>query len=98
MRRRDFLGLLPLGIVRATSVERPFPFTALDHIEFTVSNVLRSRDFYGRVFGYDVMKNKRTQRRYVRLGESYLAFEPNTTVRVDHFSAGIAGFDVDRLH
>ena len=98
MRRRDFLGLLPLGVLHAGPSDIPFPFTCLDHIEFTVSDVLRSRDFYGRVFGYDVMKNNRTQRRYVRLGESYLAFEPNTVVRVDHFSAGIAGFDVNKLH
>jgi len=99
LRRREFLGFVPLGFLRAATTNPvPFPYTGLDHIEFTVSDVLRSRDFYGRVFGYDVMKNTRTQRRYVKVGESYLAFEPNTNVKVDHVSAGIAGFDVNKLH
>ena len=98
MKRRDFLSLLPLGAWSARAADAPFHFTNLDHIEFTVADVFRARDFYGRAFGYNVMKNNRTQRRYVQIGDAYVAFEPNVDVRVDHFSAGISGFDVNRLH
>src|SRR5262249_6211296 len=54
--------------------------------------------FYSRVFGNAVMKNNRTTRRYVKLGAAYLAVDTGPQIRVDHFCAGLPGFDVAAMH
>ena len=95
--RREFIGALALG-AGARAADAPFRFTRIDHVEFTVADVARSRDFYARLFGNAVLKNNRTERRYIQMGASYFAFEPSQNVRVDHISAGIAGYDVNALH
>jgi catechol 2,3-dioxygenase-like lactoylglutathione lyase family enzyme len=44
-----------------------------------------------------VLKNNKTTRRYVKLGPSYIAMDKGQ-VHVDHFCAGIPGFDVASVH
>jgi len=81
----------------AVAADSALRFTALDHVEFLVSDVEKSAAFYARVFGNAVLKNNKTTRRYIKLGPSYIAMD-NGQVHVDHFCAGIPGFDVASVH
>ena len=102
--RREALGLLGAGMlpVREGGAQAPeLEFSALDHIEFYVSNVEKSRDFFVRTFGNTLLKN-RTTKRYLKLGSTYMAFEPprgnDTTIKVDHVSLAIKRLDMPKLH
>jgi len=99
--RREALGVLGMGAVAARRAmgadNSALRFTALDHVEFLVSDVEKSAAFYAGVFGNTVLKNNKTTRRYVKIGASYLAMDKGE-VHVDHFCAGIAGFDVASVH
>jgi catechol 2,3-dioxygenase-like lactoylglutathione lyase family enzyme len=100
MRRRELLGILgasAFALRRAAAADAALHFTALDHVEFLVSDVEKSAAFYARVFGNTVLKNNKTTRRYVKLGPSYIAMDKGQ-VRVDHFCAGIPKFDVASVH
>jgi catechol 2,3-dioxygenase-like lactoylglutathione lyase family enzyme len=102
--RRELLGvfaatLLPKGFVFAVQAEE-LQFAGLDRVEFYASNVEKSRDFFVNVFG-STLKN-RNGKRYVKLGSSYIAFEPPRgnagQVRVDHFSISIKHLEMPKLH
>lgn len=82
----------------AAAPEPALHFGGLDHLEFTVSDVAKSIAFYTRVFGNTVLKNNRTTRRYLQLGPCYLAMEQAQEIHVDHFCAGIEGFQIAGLH
>jgi catechol 2,3-dioxygenase-like lactoylglutathione lyase family enzyme len=101
MRRREMICMLGAGAIagrRTMAADAaPLRFTALDHVEFLVSDVEKSAAFYARVFGNTVLKNNKTTRRYVKIGASYLAMDKGE-VHVDHFCAGIPGFDVAGVH
>jgi len=104
MNRRDLLGIFGAGVLavgRPRVQDRlPLPaFSGLDHIEFYVSNVEKSRDFFVRVFG-NTLRN-RNAKRYLKLGATYMAFElprGNGEIRVDHTSVAIKGLDMPKLH
>lgn len=91
------LGLLLLGGNGAAAQTGP-RYAALDHIEFFVTDLDRALTFYSRVFGNEVWKNRQTERRYLRLGNSYLALEQRATPSIDHVCLGIEGFDIDAVH
>lgn len=98
MGRREMLALLGAGAI-AAAAEQPFRFTALDHIEISVPDSAKSAALYARVFGSPVWKNNTTQRRYVMLGRGYVAIEQGRQpFGVDHFSAGIDGFQIADMH
>jgi catechol 2,3-dioxygenase-like lactoylglutathione lyase family enzyme len=104
MNRRDLLGFLGAGMlaVRPTVAEDQLPlpaFSALDHIEFYVSNVEKSRDFFVRIFGNTL--RSRNNKRYLKLGSTYMAFEQpraNGEIKVDHTSVAIKGLEMPKLH
>jgi catechol 2,3-dioxygenase-like lactoylglutathione lyase family enzyme len=100
--RRKALGLLGAGAVaagRLSAADQPLHFTALDHVEISEPNSSLSAAFYSKVFGGQIWKNNQTQRRYVLLGPCYIAIERGREpFGVDHFSAGIEGFDIAGLH
>lgn len=73
-------------------------FSSFDHIEFTVSNIERSRDFYVRLFGGRLTKNNNVPKRYLQLGTAFLAIQPEEDILLQHFCAGITDFSIDRLH
>ena len=100
MNRRQATAALVAGAFTARAADQPFSFTSLDHIEFFASNVEKSIAFYGNVFGNTVLKNNKTTRRYLRLGSSYIAIENagSAGLRVDHFCAGIKGFQITGVH
>jgi catechol 2,3-dioxygenase-like lactoylglutathione lyase family enzyme len=96
--RRTMLGLLGAA-AGAYGADAKLAFTGLDHLEFWATDVEKSRDFYARIFGNTVMKNKTTTRRYIKLGASYLAIDRGQEAgRVDHFCAGIPNFSIEAVH
>ena len=108
--RRAALGLLGAGAFaggfaarRAAAADPGLHFTGLDHVEFTVSDVEKSLAFYVQIFGNTVMKNKQTTRRYLKLGGCYIAMDKAQNnqadaIRVDHYCAGIEGFNICLLY
>ena len=75
------------GILRAVRV---------DHVALEVGNLDKELAFYRRLFGNDVLKNKTTPRRYLRLGPCYLAIAPAASgqmPRIDHFAVAIEKYD-----
>jgi catechol 2,3-dioxygenase-like lactoylglutathione lyase family enzyme len=100
MNRRQAAAALLAGAFSARAAEQPFAFTSLDHVEFFASDVQKAVAFYARVFGNTVLKNNRTTRRYLKLGSSYIAIENagETGLRIDHFCAGIKGFQISGVH
>jgi catechol 2,3-dioxygenase-like lactoylglutathione lyase family enzyme len=104
MNRRELLGLFGAGVLAVppplAQDQLPLPaFSALDHIEFYVSNVEKSRDFFVRVFGNTL--RSRNNKRYLKLGSTYMAFEQpraNGEIRVDHISVAIKQLDMPKLH
>src|SRR5438105_10660555 len=103
MNRRELLGLAGAGVfaIRQPRVQDQAPeFSALDHIEFYVSDVEKSRDFFVRVFGNTLLS--RNNKRYLKLGASYMAFEQprgaNGEIKVDHVSVSIKSLEMQKLH
>jgi catechol 2,3-dioxygenase-like lactoylglutathione lyase family enzyme len=86
------------AVRRALGADPGLHFTGLDHVEFTVSDVEKSLAFYVRIFGNTVMKNKQTTRRYLKLGGCYIAMDKTQDIRVDHYCAGIEGFNIASVH
>jgi catechol 2,3-dioxygenase-like lactoylglutathione lyase family enzyme len=73
-------------------------YAAIDHIEFFVTDLERSLHFYTRLFGNDLWKNNQTERRYLMLGNSYMALEQREAAKVDHVCFGINNFDIAAVH
>lgn len=93
--------LAVLGVASAVpgTAQSPLKFRGLDHIEFTVADVERSVAFYAQLFGgADVMKNRTTTRRYIKLGSSYMAIDRADAPRIDHACIGIENFDITAVH
>jgi catechol 2,3-dioxygenase-like lactoylglutathione lyase family enzyme len=100
--RRTTLAMLATSPWAAQKLlaDAAFTFTALDHVEFFASDVVKSVAFYAQVFGNAVLKNNKTTRRYVKLGSAYIAIETagQAGIRVDHVCAGIPDFKVADAH
>ena len=99
--RREAMRVLGVGAIaaRVRAADVPFRFTKLDHIETNAPNALKTAEFYARTFGGPIWKNKKTERRYVRLGPCYLAIENGREpYGVDHFSVGIADYQIAEIH
>ena len=84
----------------ALSDDAPFLFRSLDHLALNVDDTERSVQFYTRVFGNTVMKEKTNPRHYVKLGPNYVAMAPGgpgqPSQTINHFGLGIANFDIAR--
>jgi catechol 2,3-dioxygenase-like lactoylglutathione lyase family enzyme len=91
----SFAGLAARRVRAAQEAPR---FTAIDHVEFNVSDVEKSVAFYARIFGNTILKNNRTTRRYLKLGPAFIAMDRGQEIHVDHFCAGIPDFRIDELH
>jgi len=103
--RREALSAIGIGMFAAA---RPFAqdtrpeFDAVDHVEFYVSEVERTRDFFAAVFGNTLLANRSAAKRYVKVGSSYLAFEKPRTAGgplvTDHVSVAIRNIDMALVH
>ncbi|HLI86128.1 MAG TPA: VOC family protein [Bryobacteraceae bacterium] len=99
--RRHALGMLGFAGLAARALPaavRAPRFTAIDHVEFNVSDPEKSIAFYARVFGNTVLKNNRTTRRYLKLGPAFIAMDRGSQIHVDHFCPGIPDFQIADLH
>jgi len=101
--RREALVLFGTGAYIArravAAPEETLHPAQIDHIEFWVSNAEKSAAFYARIFGYSLLKNNKTERRYLKIGSAFLAMDQGQqSLRVDHFCAGISGFQVANMH
>lgn len=92
-------ALLSLGLGALPLRAQPAPdYVAIDHVEFFVTDLERSLDFYTELFGSELWKNNQTPRRYLMLGNSYLALEQRDSAHVDHMCFGIEDFDIAGVH
>jgi catechol 2,3-dioxygenase-like lactoylglutathione lyase family enzyme len=98
--RREALATLTGGTLAtrtALSADAPFRFGALDHLALAVDDTEKSVQFYTRVFGNTVLKEKTNPRHYVKLGPNYVAMAPpgqgQASQAINHFCPGIVNFD-----
>lgn len=103
--RREALSAFCAGMflaARPSAQEAPLEFDAVDHVEFYVSQVERTKDFLASVFGNTVLKNASASKSYVKIGSAYLAFErPRTAgapLTTDHVSVAIRNIEMARVH
>ena len=102
--RRELLAMLATGAsaVKAfADSDASLQLAGLDHVAIAVTDVDRSVAFYSRIFGNTVLKDKRSTRRYLKLGPCYVAIAPpaqgQPAHRVDHICAGVQGFQMDAV-
>ena len=103
--RREALSAIGIGMFAAA---RPFAqdtrpeFDAVDHVEFYVSQVERTRNFFAAVFGSTLLRNASAAKSYLKVGSAYLAFErPRTAggpLVTDHVSLAIRNIEMARVH
>lgn len=99
--RREILATLTaasLATRTASSADAPSQFGGLDHLALAVDDTEKSVEFYTRIFGNTVLKEKTNSRHYVKLGPNYVAMAPpgqDQAARVvNHFCPGILNFDL----
>ncbi|MEO5925557.1 MAG: VOC family protein [Bryobacteraceae bacterium] len=99
MTRRHLLAVMGAAAAQRASAQTALKFRGLDHIEFTVTDVEKSTNFYAQLFGgADVMKNRTTTRRYIKLGASYMAIDRADAPKIDHVCLGVENFNIDEVH
>ena len=103
--RREALSAIAIGMVaavRSYAQEAPLEFDAVDHVEFYVSQVERTRNFFASVFGGTLLRNASASKSYLKVGSAYLAFErPRTAdgpLVTDHVSVAIRNIEMARVH
>ena len=97
--RREAIGMIAAARVLTAAAPETLRFTKFDHVETNAPDAAKSAAFYARAFGGPIWKNNKTPRRYVKLGLCYLAIEQGREpLGVDHFSAGIEGFQIADAH
>jgi catechol 2,3-dioxygenase-like lactoylglutathione lyase family enzyme len=96
------IGSSVFAAARAGAQDAPLDLEGIDHVEFYVSQVDRTRDFFAAVFGNTLLKNVSASKSYLRLGSSYVAFErPRTAggpLVTDHVSIAIRNIEMPRVH
>jgi catechol 2,3-dioxygenase-like lactoylglutathione lyase family enzyme len=98
---RKCLPILLLVCALPLRAQQAPDYAGIDHVEFFVADLERALAFYTKVFGNELWKNNRTERRYLQLGQSYLALEQHgagEAARVDHICYGIEDFAIDAAH
>ena len=103
--RREALYAIGAGMfsaARPSAQAASLELDAVDHVEFYVSQVERTRDFFATVFGNTLLKNASAAKSYVKIGSAYLAFErPRTAggpLVTDHVSVAIRNIEMARVH
>lgn len=96
--RREILALLG-----AAASSRGWADTALlhptriDHVSLAVKDIGPAMMFYRTLFGNEVMKDNKTDRRFMRIGPCYLSIAPaaaGQAIRIDHLCAGVANVEM----
>ncbi len=94
-RRKLIAGLALLARAHGTAAASGFQAVGINHVSLQVSDLDRSRDFYTKVFGLQVLGTDPTGN--VRLGQpnrNFLVLRAGSpSGRIDHFGFGIENFD-----
>jgi catechol 2,3-dioxygenase-like lactoylglutathione lyase family enzyme len=103
--RRQAIYTIGAGVfaaARPAAQAATLDFDAVDHVEFYVSEVERTRNFFAALFGNTVLKNASASKSYVRIGSAYLAFErpriAGGPLITDHVSVAIRNIEMARVH
>ena len=103
--RREAICAIGSGVIaaaHASAQEPPLEYAAIDHIEFYVSEVERTREFFAAAFGGTLLRNVSAFKSYLKLGAAYMAFErPRTAggpLITDHVSVSIRNMEMPRVH
>ena len=95
--RRNALAMLGAAAVpQARAEEGLLRVNRVDHVALAVGDMDKAMIFYRRLFGNEVLKDKKTPRRYQRLGPCYMAIAPAAAGEakcIDHFGLGVENFD-----
>ena len=92
-----------LALLGAGAASRAWADTALlhptriDHVSLAVEDIGQAMIFYRTMFGNEVMKDKKTDRRFLRIGPCYLSIAPaaaGQAVRIDHICAGLQSVEM----
>jgi catechol 2,3-dioxygenase-like lactoylglutathione lyase family enzyme len=92
-----------LALIGAAAASRAWADTALlhptriDHVSLAVKDIDQAMMFYRTLFGNDVMKDKKTDRRFQRIGPCYLSIAPaaaGQAIRIDHICAGLQSVEL----
>jgi len=96
--RREMLALLGAAAASrmwaATALLHP---TRIDHVSLAVKNIEQAMLFYRTLFGDNVMKDNKTDRRFLRIGPCYLSIAPaaaGQAIRIDHLCTGVANVEM----
>ena len=76
------IGAALFSAVRPSAQAGSLEFDGIDHVEFYVSQVERTRDFFASVFGDTVLRNATAAKNYLKIGSAYLAFERPRTAAI----------------
>ena len=99
--RRELIGALALlAGTGATASAATLKGASINHVSVLVTDMARSIDFYGRVFGLTLV-NEDKANKIARLGAGgkvlvSLRIEPPPGV-IDHFAIGVEGFNRDAV-
>ena len=99
--RRDALLALGVGAIRQARADGGLlRASRVDHVSLAVGNIDKALVFYRSLFGNEVLKDRTSLRRYLRLGPCYMAIAPaaaGEAKRIDHFGIGVANFNASAL-
>jgi catechol 2,3-dioxygenase-like lactoylglutathione lyase family enzyme len=96
--RREMIVLLGATVAsRALADTALLHPTRIDHVSLAVKNIDQAMTFYRTLFGDEVMKDNKTDRRFLRIGPCYLSIAPaaaGEAIRIDHLCAGVANVEM----
>ena len=91
--RREMFAVLGAAVAsRAWADTALLHPTRIDHVALAVKDIGQAMVFYRTLFGNEVMKDKETDRRFLRIGPCYLSIAPaaaGQAIRIDHICAGV---------
>ena len=98
--RRELIGALALLASAGATSAATLKGASINHVSVLVTDMARSIDFYGRVFGLTLV-NEDKANKIARLGAGgkilvSLRIEPPPGV-IDHFAIGVEGFNRDAV-
>ena len=99
-RREALLALGAAAVVPARGEGGLIRATRVDHVSLAVGDIGKAMRFYRRLFGNEVLKDNKSDRRFLRLGPCYLAIAPagpGEAKRIDHAGIGIENFNAASL-
>jgi catechol 2,3-dioxygenase-like lactoylglutathione lyase family enzyme len=89
------LLLLVAGVATAQTAALP-NYTGFDHLAIEVMDLARSRDFYTRLFGFDVWQGQ-GEEQYLVVGNTYLRLHQGAEPRVTQIGIGVRDFTPEQL-